>query len=87
MSQERPTERRVRLQNLNWFGKSVYLGGAALRLTANLVDATAKRVSKIAAESKEEFNRGVNPNIEDARIVGEYRSSDSSADEESCRNR
>lgn len=70
MSQERPTERREP-HNLNWFGKTVYAGGTLLRLTANLVDATAERVSKIASESKKAFDRELDPNIEEARVIEE----------------
>jgi hypothetical protein len=71
MSNDRP-QRRTTFRDLNWFGKSVYLGGTVLRLTANLVDATADRVSSIAAESKRAFNRELDPNIEEARVVEEY---------------
>lgn len=71
MSQERPPERREP-HDLNWFGKTVYYGGTVLRFTANLVDATANRVSKIAAESKKEFDRELDPNIDEARVIEEY---------------
>lgn len=74
MSREHPSKRRVEFRDLNWFGKTVYLGGAALRLTANLVDATADRVSKIAVESKEAFEREIDPQIDDARVIEEYSS-------------
>jgi len=70
MPRERPTERREP-HKLNWFGKTVYAGGTLLRWTANLVDATADRVSKIASESKQAFDRELDPNIEDARIIDE----------------
>lgn len=72
MSREHPSKRRVDFRDLNWFGKTVYLGGAALRVTANLVDATADRVSRIAAESREAFEREIDPQIEDARVIEEY---------------
>ena len=71
MSQEHPPERREP-GTLNWFGKTVYFGGALLRHTANLIDATTERVSKIAADSKREFERELDPNIQDARIIEEY---------------
>jgi len=80
MSQKRPSERREP-HDLNWFGKTVYLGGTVLQFTANLVDTTAKQVSKIAAESKEAFDRELDPNIEDARVIDESPRSDSSTDE------
>lgn len=81
MSDERSTKRRVEHRDLNWFGKTVYVGGAVLRLTANLVDATAERVSRVASESKKAFERELDPNIEDARVIEEHPSSDSSVEE------
>jgi len=69
--QERP-RRRVDLDNLNWFGKSVYVGGAVMRATAQALDATANRVRHIAARSKEAFERELDPNIHDARVLEEY---------------
>lgn len=70
MSREHPSDRREP-HKLNWLGKTVYAGGTLLRLTANLVDTTAERVSKIARESKEAFNRELDPNIEEARVIDE----------------
>jgi hypothetical protein len=64
--------RRVNLRDLNWLGKSVFVGGTVLRLTANLIESTADRVSSIAAESKRAFDRELDPNIEDARVIEEY---------------
>lgn len=71
MPQKRPPERREP-HDLNWFGKTVYFGGSVLRFTANLVDTTAQRVSKIASESKEAFDRELDPNIEEARVIEEH---------------
>jgi hypothetical protein len=75
MSDDRP-RRRVNLNDLNWLGKSVFVGGALMRLTANLIDATADRVTTIAARSKDAFDRELDPNIEDARVIEEYPRSD-----------
>lgn len=67
-----PPRRQTTFRDLNWLGKSVFLGGTVMRLTANLVDATADRVASIASESKRAFNRELDPNIEDARVIEEY---------------
>ena len=75
MSSERSPHRREPGE-LNWFGKTVYVGGTLLRHTANVVDAAAERVSKIASESKRAFDRELDPNIEDARVIEEYPRSD-----------
>jgi len=71
MSDDAP-RRRVNLRDLNWLGKSVFVGGTVLRLTANLIESTADRVSTIAAQSKRAFDRELDPNIEDARVIEEY---------------
>ncbi|PSQ54415.1 MAG: hypothetical protein BRD28_02160 [Bacteroidetes bacterium QH_10_64_37] len=80
MAQERPPEHREP-HDLNWLGKTVYFGGTLLRHTANLVDATASRVSKIATESKEAFDRELDPNIEEARVIEETSRQDSETEE------
>jgi hypothetical protein len=71
MSDE-PPRRRVNLSDLNWLGKSVFVGGQVMRLTANLIESTADRASSIATRSKEAFDREIDPNIEDARVIEEY---------------
>lgn len=78
MRDDSSDRRRVNLNDLNWLGKSVFVGGAMMRLTANLIDSTAERVTKIAAESKQAFNRELDPNIDEARVLEEYPRSDES---------
>lgn len=80
MPNDSPSRRRVNLRDLNWLGKSVFLGGSVLRLTANLIDATADRASSIAVQSKKAFERELDPNIEEARIIEEYPNPDESSD-------
>ncbi|WP_022835860.1 hypothetical protein [Salisaeta longa] len=73
---ERPDEQReFRFTDLNWLGKTVFLGGTAMRLTANALDATARRASQIASDSRKAFAEGRDANIEEARII-EERASD-----------
>lgn len=63
--------RDVDFRRLNWLGKTVYLGGSALRLTANLIDSAVDRASSIAEESKRAFEREIDPDIEDATVIEE----------------
>jgi hypothetical protein len=65
-----------RFSDLNWLGKTVYLGGEAMRLSANLIDATSRRVGQIAGEARREFDRARDPNIEDAKVIEERRDED-----------
>lgn len=66
-----PSERQTDFRDLNWLGKTVFLGGTALRLAANLVDAAADRATQIATDSRTAFQREFDPNIEDAIILEE----------------
>lgn len=71
MSDQSP-RRRVNLHDLNWLGKTVFVGGALMRVAANAIDATADRVTTIAAQSREAFDQERDPNIEDACVLEEY---------------
>jgi len=64
-------KRRVDFRELNWLGKSVYVGAVAMRMTANLIDAAADRAIQIADDSTRAYQREVDPNIEDAKIIEE----------------
>jgi hypothetical protein len=66
----RPPQHR-RFGDLNWLGKTVYVGGAAMRLSANVLDHVARRASSLADEARREFEREMDPNIEDAKILEE----------------
>ena len=71
MSENTPSHRRVHFRDLNWLGKSVFVGGALATLTGTLVHATADRVTKIAQDSKRAFDRELDPNMEEARVLEE----------------
>ena len=73
MSDPTPSHRRVHFRDLNWLGKSVYVGGALAQLTGTVVKATADRVTRIAEESKRAFDRELDPNMEEAQILEERR--------------
>lgn len=62
----------VRFHELNWLGRAVFLGGAAVRVTANLIDRTLERSAEVVAESERAFKREVDPNVEDATILEEH---------------
>lgn len=71
MPRNRPSDRREP-HALNWVGKTVSAGGTVLRAAANLVDATAERVSHVAEKSRKAFERELDPNIEEARVIAEF---------------
>ncbi len=57
---------------LNWLGRTVYLGGTAVRLAANLVDKTLDRAADVWVESERAFRDELDPNVEDAKIIDEH---------------
>ena len=65
-------ERRVHFDDLNWLGKSVFFGGAAVRFTAGLIDTVINRTVDIIVESEKAFKEGLDPTIEDAKILDEH---------------
>ncbi len=69
-----PDSKRERppFYDLNWLGKAAILGGTALRLSANLIDSAFERAQSIALESREAFEREIDPNIEDAKVIEEH---------------
>lgn len=64
-------DRPVRFYDLNWLGKTVFLGGTAVRLTANLIDHTLERAATTYVEAERAFQQGRDPNIEEAKILEE----------------
>jgi hypothetical protein len=66
-----PKREHPHFYELNWLGKAVYLGGTALRLSANLVDRTVEQANRIVEDSRAAYLREVDPNIEDAKIIEE----------------
>ena len=64
-------DRIVRFEQLNLLGKSVFLAGAAVRVTANLIDTALVRAADIVVEAEKAFQQGLDPNVEDAKILDE----------------
>ena len=48
------------------------LGGGAVRLMANAIDKGLDRAATIAADSKQAFERELDPNMSDARVLEEW---------------
>lgn len=47
------------------------LGGGAVRLLANAIDRGLDRAASVAVESKRAFERELDPNVSDARVLDE----------------
>ena len=64
--------RIVRFDQLNLLGKTVYLTGAAVRFAADLIDTTLEKAADLVVEAERAFKEGLDPNVEDAKILEEY---------------
>jgi hypothetical protein len=64
-------ERLVEYERLNALGKVIFLGGGAVRLAANLIDVVLTRAADVAVDAEKAFRQGLDPNVEDAKILDE----------------
>jgi hypothetical protein len=67
-----PERRIVQYQDLNLLGKAVFIGGAAARLAADLIDVAVDKAVDLAIETEKAFRHGLDPNVEDAKILEEH---------------
>ncbi len=70
MMQE-PERRIARFEDLNLLGKAVFAGGAAVRITANLIDKVIDRAVDMVIDVEKAFKEGLDPNVEDAKVLDE----------------
>lgn len=59
------------VEQLNLLGKAAYLGGSAVRLAAGWIDTAVHQAAGIYVETERAFKQGLDPNIEDAKIIEE----------------
>ncbi len=64
-------QRRVDFDSLNLLGKAVYVGGSAVRILANAIDNAIDRAVDVVVETEKAFKQGLDPNVEDAKILRE----------------
>ncbi len=64
-------KRIVEFERLNTLGKTVFVAGMAVHAGKGLLQRLMRHVARIAVESERAFKEGLNPNIEDARILEE----------------
>ncbi|GIV61629.1 hypothetical protein GQ464_001750 [Rhodocaloribacter litoris] len=66
-------DRLIEFERLNALGKAVWLGGFAVRLLGNAVEAVLDRAADVVVEAERAFRQGLDPDIEEAKILEEYR--------------
>ncbi len=66
------TRRMVEFERLNALGKTVFVAGMVVHASKGLLRRLVRHVARIAVESERAFKEGLNPKIEDARILEEH---------------
>ena len=61
----------IQFENLNLLGKAVFISGMLTRAATRVVETAIKASAEIVAETEKAFKQGLDPNIEDARIIEE----------------
>jgi hypothetical protein len=64
-------KKRIDFDRLNLFGKAIYVGGATFRFIAEGIDAVVNRTVDVYLDTEKAFKQGLDPNIEDAKILDE----------------
>ena len=68
-----PEERRIiEFEKPNWLGKTVFLAGAAVETTAQLLDKALEKAVDLVLETERAFKEGRDSPVEDAKILGEW---------------
>lgn len=65
-------ERIVQFDKLNMLGKAVFVSGLVTRAATRLVESAIKATADIVVEAEKAFKQGLDPNIEEARIIEEH---------------
>ena len=62
----------IQFSNLNLLGKAVFVSGVLTRVATKVVDTTIKATVDIVTEAEKAFKQGLDPNIEEAKIIEEH---------------
>ena len=65
-------DRIIQFNQLNLLGKAVFVGGLFTRAATKVVESTIKATVDIVTEAEKAFKQGLDPNIEEAKIIEEH---------------
>lgn len=68
---EQDPQRDFEFDDLNGLGKAVFLTGAFVRGASRLLEGALHRAADIAVESERAFREGLDPNVDEAKILEE----------------
>lgn len=60
-----------RYERAGWLGRVGLLGGGAVRLAARAIDGALDRAATVTVEARDAFQKELDPNVSDARILDE----------------
>ncbi|MBX2819445.1 MAG: hypothetical protein KTR29_07180 [Rhodothermaceae bacterium] len=61
----------IKFDELNLLGKLVYVSGVLTRTATDIVQSAVDATSEIITETEKAFKEGLDPNVEDAKIIDE----------------
>jgi len=61
----------IKFEELNLLGKLVYVSGVFTRTATDIVQSAVDATSEIITEAEKAFKEGLDPNIDDAKIIDE----------------
>ena len=61
----------IKFEELNLLGKLVYVSGVLSRTATDIVQSAVDATSEIITEAEKAFKEGLDPNIDDAKIIDE----------------
>ena len=68
-----PEDRKIiEYEQLNWFGKAVFIAGATVGTTAALIDTALEKAVDLVLEAERAFNEGLDAADENAKILEEW---------------
>ncbi len=68
-----PEERRIiEFEKLNWLGKTVFLAGAVVETTAQLLDKALEKAVDLVLETERAFIEGRDSPVDEAKVLEEW---------------
>ncbi len=60
-----------RYERAGWLERAGLLGGGAVKLAARAIDGALERAASVTVEARDAFQKELDPNVSDARILEE----------------
>ena len=71
MDQSEDDHKIIKFDELNLLGKLVFVSGVLTRTASGIVQTAVDATAEIITEAEKAFKEGLDPNIEDAKVIEE----------------